>query len=850
MRRLKLSLIFLLLPLLLSACDDPNPRCIEADDWGYPKVYVPARPDHINGAENRQFVDWIDSGQVILNATNNHLITRVNRAKTFVNTDGTITKDRFICGKDEESQPEECARPDRWTSWFNGNKDFVPIKHFCRYSSGSTSTTTSTAGIVSDDPAPSIIKVRADLNSSDLQTYCSQGSSRPHSTPDSMLDCRAPCWLKDGYGLYLLHTQTDTNSGNTRHLGDTDNDGYLTRELPKSLGMQTGERLYFKILDRYYTDNAGGYTVHLVEGTRSPNRGPLETVADIFITPTLVLMRRLYEGLIADNAFFLAARTALVLYVALLGFLYVTGTAMRNYGDLVMATLRFGVVAAVLFTENSWQFFYDHFFVVFLDGTIQLAGSFANPSGVFDPNNPWFSLDSLLLMFFAKETHIKIASLLFTHFFFLGAVYIIIFYVIMGMFAIALAKALSLILQAYFISVLLIGLAPLFLVFILFSKTREIFSEWLQQLIAFSIQQILVFAAIGLFAELIISQLERTLGYRVCWRTMFNIFSSLDFSVIQLPSLLDVKFWMPSPSDVRGAIFIDTDHNGVKELLTNRYLDLPYFDPTTDADAIKRYLAGTAFLTATFISLVDMLVFMFSTFIFIKFLDIMPYIADSLKGSGGSRFQSSSLLIVPSGGNNLGKGISGSLWEQTANTLLGEKQDSKSLDGFKNDATGVGKAFYDFTGRDGGLIGNLFRSPFDVANKIRKVGDEKNEEDKQTEIRERMEKFFAQRKDAEEKEKNANLQRQEQSEAADIDKKEDKKEDKPKRDENALRSLKSNEYHALGMANDQNLANDQSRLAQVVNNLDSLIKEMENAGATNVELRNLIDAKNKLESGQ
>ncbi len=754
----------LILCLILASCDSKD--CVEADDWGYPKILVTASYDKDSikgdGLTGPQKVHAIDSGQIIIDA---HKIPIVM----------TMSSDN------------------QWTSWFGNNGDMlmpdgtvispdwdplsmVPDKE-CQYKVNSSRTgyardTVNNYDIEvhdarqrnNNDPRPEISKARryiGETQGTSNQLDC-PAPGVVFKNPDKYADCRVPCYMRDGMGLYV--GLANMNGGEddiviTRHIPDAKfpevpysinktkaqnlgspvvgadgklvinskgdiaygqaKDGYLIRGIPADEipGAQTNDRVYFKILDYFYPDNHGYYKVNIKEGTRSPNPGPIESIITYLTTPAISAMHTIWEGLTQQAEFLNLIRSAMYLYIVFFSYAFMMGMLQKPAVDFIMSMLRIGVVAQ-LFSPTSFDFFYSNFFSFFFEGINQIIALVVTPFNDFDPNSPWFSLDQLLKKLWGMETNAKLWSTLFSNA--IGFFFIIAFYLALIIFLIAVVQAVFLYIGTVYAMAVLVGLGPIFITLMLFGKTRELFDEWVDQFVAFAIELIIMFAALGMFAAIIVHFMENYLGYRVCWNTWFSL-SLGDFDII------DWKFWLPDiryDDDHFGPIWGDANNDGIREAneFVLRYFDLPYFDPVFDKTKILSFATEKNFL-----ELLDPLLFIGIVFLMKQFMTYVPTLASHLKGSSAGKSASA-----------LGQGVGVAAWKALVGATVGTKGSYKGKEGDawgwnmgeKTDSQGKkvprkfspGNLYYNTLtkGRDGGFLGSSMRSVaglYDIYNK-------------------------------------------------------------------------------------------------------------------------------------
>jgi hypothetical protein len=134
------------------------------------------------------------------------------------------------------------------------------------------------------------------------------------------------------------------------------------------------------------------------------------------------------------------------------------------------------------------------------------------------------SADRVIGLFVSNETiHKKISGLLFYNLF--GVIYLYIIYLSIFNYIYAISNSVLLYLTAQVFTSVLFMLAPIFFIFILFKQTRTFFDNWTNSIIGFALQQIFLVFTISLFNVFIYNLVKVTLGFRVCWDTIWRITS-------------------------------------------------------------------------------------------------------------------------------------------------------------------------------------------------------------------------------------------------------------------------------------------------------------------------------------
>jgi type IV secretion system protein VirB6 len=346
----------------------------------------------------------------------------------------------------------------------------------------------------------------------------------------------------------ITHTQVCENNeeGETVCVTDKDENGedYIRKG-----------RLYFKILDRHYQDNAGLYTVNIVSGVYG-TKGFIEDTISSFEDAIKKVTSSIYTHISQDLKFIGLCRAMLLMYVAFTGVGFMMGIVQLKQQELVIRLFKVGLIATLI-SESSWEFFNTSLFQLFTEGADSVAtiimrstlyrdGSVNEPIFIIPENASALAVfDIFLRMIISKPVNVKIISLLFYDwkFYLIPAIYIGIFFILMGI-----LQAVFMYILAIMQMALLLVVAPIFIIMVLFKMTKELFDGWIKQLINSSILIILTVSTIALMMTLILEQLQALLYYEVCWTSVWDL-EILDLEIFNL------KFWYPYSSvEVKSAI--------------------------------------------------------------------------------------------------------------------------------------------------------------------------------------------------------------------------------------------------------------------------------------------------------
>jgi len=308
---------------------------------------------------------------------------------------------------------------------------------------------------------------------------------------------------------------TDADGNSTLTISNTDN-GYL----------------WLKIFNdpNDYKDSFGQYTVSFF--TTSEHGGffddvlnPLfenlkNTIKDV--AKTVFKNMTCYQGIGGSGSctnFFNYIKGLLTLYIMIYGMMFLLGMVQISQTDLVIRVVKIGIVAGLM-NDKTFEFFniYVFDFVTnFSDNIIANISGYSLFSGSVSVSNPFMFMNEVFTKIFLSKTFsAQIMALLSMGI--NGVIYFILMIVCIGIVVMVGFRALAVYIMAYFAIAVLIGLAPLFLTFVLFDKTRYLFDNWAKFTIRYMIEPTIMLAGIIILTQLFTIYLDYVIGYSVCWK--------------------------------------------------------------------------------------------------------------------------------------------------------------------------------------------------------------------------------------------------------------------------------------------------------------------------------------------
>lgn len=344
-------------------------------------------------------------------------------------------------------------------------------------------------------------------------------------------------------------TETYTSYGNLQAVisdGDPATNSYTTITLtdgqynPDDEGMYapTSGTIWLKIHDADYSDNSGDYSVK-VKATRDASSDALlsNVIMDTLVSPIMATLNSavsaIYQKLIQDTRFVEAVRAALLLYIIMYFLMFVVGLVHISQPDLVIRAVKIGTVLTLI-SPISWDFFYDHFFSMFVEGGAWLLNVTTGAMGSSD--NPLAFIDQTLGRIWQEDTILLLMGVSMT--LPLGIVYVWLLIDAMWMYTRVICGAMMGLIMAFIALSVLLVMAPFFISFILFKDTQELFTKWVSLLFRYTLEPVIVIVGITIINEMIIITLDFILNNAICWKC------AIGFNIPGYGNLFCLEYWM------------------------------------------------------------------------------------------------------------------------------------------------------------------------------------------------------------------------------------------------------------------------------------------------------------------
>ncbi|WP_375331972.1 type IV secretion system protein [Candidatus Tisiphia endosymbiont of Temnostethus pusillus] len=229
-------------------------------------------------------------------------------------------------------------------------------------------------------------------------------------------------------------------------------------------------------------------------------------------------------GVTTCTNFFNYIKAVLILYVMSYGAMFLLGMVKINHQDLVIRIVKIAIVSGLM-NESTFEFFNNYIFdfvTNFSDGIISNMSGYSMFSSTNKITNPFMFLDALMSkILFSKTFAGQVLSLISMGL--SGLIYFVIVFIATMIVIITALRAVAVYIMAFMAIAILIGVAPLFLTFMLFDFTRYLFDNWVRFTFRYMIEPVILMAGIIILTQLFTIYLDFATGYSVCWKCALPI---------------------------------------------------------------------------------------------------------------------------------------------------------------------------------------------------------------------------------------------------------------------------------------------------------------------------------------
>ncbi|PCJ27152.1 MAG: hypothetical protein COA94_04345 [Rickettsiales bacterium] len=267
------------------------------------------------------------------------------------------------------------------------------------------------------------------------------------------------------------------------------------------------------------------------------------------------LTKTMYSKLVTDKNLQNIAMLMMVIYISIYGIMFLGGSVKITIKDIVTRIVKISLVVTLLFSSSSWEFFNSYLFDALVSGSDYLMSSViestsqsGNVFGFIDPIFDKYTDGSLWALLFIQLLQIHNGMT----FFAIMTIYSILTYF----------RALIEVIVTYCLAFLglavLISIAPLFIILILFERTKSMFDNYISTMFSYMIQPTILLIFFLMIDQIMSTHIANTV-VRSCWSTLIEIKLGLDlrhmgiplsFS-IGLPFLPNISFYVPQVTPIK-----------------------------------------------------------------------------------------------------------------------------------------------------------------------------------------------------------------------------------------------------------------------------------------------------------
>ncbi|MEQ9115841.1 MAG: type IV secretion system protein [Rickettsiales bacterium] len=312
--------------------------------------------------------------------------------------------------------------------------------------------------------------------------------------------------------------------------------------------------LYLRIRDDgSRSDNSGYYQISVYSYPKDGMDFLATTIASV-LEPVkeqiFAISQQMFSNIISTENFKRIINAMLILYITGFGFSFLMGNTDITQKDLVARLAKIGVILTFMNSNNAQAFFNEYLLNLFWNGTINLISYVTDTQPIQNQSTGEYILDyrglfgdiTSVIEYFFSRSFLQILFIL-VLWFPMGVVVIGFFIKNIFTYLNAIVVAMVAWLMAMTALGLFIGLAPLFIILVLFKQTRETFNNWLKVMTSFAFQPIIMFAGITVITKLILGLVYQIASTTINLHPVFTIY--VPFADTKI-SLLTFYWWFPS----------------------------------------------------------------------------------------------------------------------------------------------------------------------------------------------------------------------------------------------------------------------------------------------------------------
>lgn len=293
-----------------------------------------------------------------------------------------------------------------------------------------------------------------------------------------------------------------------------------------------------------------------IDALRADECGILCTVTKVIMGMLSTASKAMYQATVGNANFEAAVLGALILYITIYGAMVLLGLQEVKLNDAVIRIAKMTLIAT-MFTSDYALMLFDFARCTFVEGSIHIINGMLNASNqavseffnspladrtqfngitahsvnictssMADTAAPLQGLEVLFRQIFSTHMMVNLLAVAWSSpYGFFMAIFLAVAIAVMIM---ALLGAVTLYFTALIAQYLLLSLLPIFICFLLFKQTANLFEGWLKQIITYTLTPILMFVYLALFTRMIDAVLAQIISSKVCWIEWPNVVMGFD----------------------------------------------------------------------------------------------------------------------------------------------------------------------------------------------------------------------------------------------------------------------------------------------------------------------------------
>lgn len=355
--------------------------------------------------------------------------------------------------------------------------------------------------------------------------------------------------------------------------------------------------LYIRIHDSgSRNDNYGFYEISVYAYQNSTFDFIPDMVASV-IEPirdqVYAVSQQMFSNIVQNRNFINIINAMLTLYVVLFGISFLMGNTQITQKDLVYRLLKIGIVLSFMNSDYAQAFFNEYLLNLFWNGTMNLISYVSDTQLIQDQSSGQYTLDyraifgivTSVLGFFFSSQFLTVMGILILWF---PVGWIVIGFFIKNIFTFLNAVVITVVsmLIAFTAIALFIGLAPLFIVLVLFDQTRETFMNWLKVMTSFAFMPIIMFAGITMITKVILAVVYQLETMSLSLQPFFTFYVPLPW--LKIP-LFTVFWYFPAMGVINLIVIVLT-----LDILAQMLKAMPEFAGEISRNLFQTGVGGSA----------------------------------------------------------------------------------------------------------------------------------------------------------------------------------------------------------------------------------------------------------------